>query len=97
MYDNNLKMSDQVAAMRFPDVCPALNPAKGNMIMSAGDFLEIFAEPNVYDCVATCFLVPGGIWVNLGSLLYHYSGRRKEDSIEPTFETLITIIEMIGF
>ena len=41
MYDNNLKMSDQVAAMRFPDVCPALNPAKGNMIMSAGDFLEV--------------------------------------------------------
>ena len=35
--------------------------------------------------------------MNLGPLLYHYSGMPNEDSIEPTFENLITIIEMVGF
>lgn len=42
-------------------------------------------------------LKPGGIWVNLGPLLYHFSDIQGENSIEPTFENLELIIKMVGF
>lgn len=42
-------------------------------------------------------LKPGGIWVNLGPLLYHYSDVRFEGSIEPTYEDLVLIIRAVGF
>ncbi|XP_004530442.1 carnosine N-methyltransferase isoform X1 [Ceratitis capitata] len=114
-YVNNLRMADQVAPVRFPDVSPAANPPKGNIMMAAGDFLEVYKTPNSYDCVATCFFIdcannivdfietifrilkPGGIWVNLGPLLYHFSDIQGENSIEPTFENLELIIKMAGF
>ncbi|XP_023168955.1 carnosine N-methyltransferase isoform X2 [Drosophila hydei] len=114
-YVNNMRRADQVAAVRFPDVCPVRNPPKGNIEMAAGDFLEVYKSPNAYNCVATCFfidcannvidfvrtiykiLVPGGIWVNLGPLLYHYSDINGQNSIEPTYEDLIIIMESIGF
>ncbi|XP_017871514.1 PREDICTED: carnosine N-methyltransferase isoform X1 [Drosophila arizonae] len=114
-YVNNMRRADQVASVRFPDVCPVRNPPKGNIEMAAGDFLEVYKSPNAYNCVATCFfidcannvidfvrtiyriLVPGGIWVNLGPLLYHYSDVNGQNSIEPTYEDLIIIMESIGF
>ncbi|XP_030378576.1 carnosine N-methyltransferase isoform X2 [Scaptodrosophila lebanonensis] len=114
-YVNNKHRADQVAAVRFPDVCPVLNPPKGHIEMAAGDFLEVYKTSNTYNCVATCFfidcannvidfirtiykiLVPGGIWVNLGPLLYHYSDLSDQNSIEPTYEDLVIIMESIGF
>ncbi|KFB43265.1 AGAP007115-PA-like protein [Anopheles sinensis] len=42
-------------------------------------------------------LKPGGIWVNLGPLLYHFSDVPHEGSIEPTYEDLIEIIRSLGF
>lgn len=42
-------------------------------------------------------LKPGGIWINLGPLLYHYSDVEDEGSIEPTYEDLIIIIKALGF
>ncbi|XP_017850393.1 carnosine N-methyltransferase [Drosophila busckii] len=114
-YVNNMRRVDQVAAVHFPDVCPVLNPPKGNIEMAAGDFLEVYKTPNAYNCVATCFfidcannvidfvrtiykiLAPGGIWVNLGPLLYHYSDVKGQNSIEPSYEDLIIIMESIGF
>lgn len=42
-------------------------------------------------------LKPGGIWVNLGPLLYHYSDIQYEGSIEPTYEDLVLIIRAVGF
>ncbi|EDV32742.2 uncharacterized protein Dana_GF22187, isoform A [Drosophila ananassae] len=114
-YVNNLRREDQVAAVRFPDICPLKNPPKGHFEIAAGDFLEVYKTPHTYNCVATCFfidcannvidfirtiykiLVPGGIWVNLGPLLYHYSDVSGQNSIEPTFEDLCIIMESIGF
>ncbi|XP_030567918.1 carnosine N-methyltransferase isoform X1 [Drosophila novamexicana] len=114
-YVNNMRRADQVASVRFPDVCPVRNPPKGNIEMAAGDFLEVYKTPDAYNCVATCFfidcannvidfirtiykiLVPGGIWVNLGPLLYHYSDINGQNSIEPTYEDLIIIMESVGF
>ncbi|XP_050074926.1 carnosine N-methyltransferase [Anopheles maculipalpis] len=42
-------------------------------------------------------LKPGGIWVNLGPLLYHFSDVPGEGSIEPTYEDLLDIIRSLGF
>lgn len=42
-------------------------------------------------------LKPGGIWINLGPLLYHYSDVPGEQSIEPTFEDLLSVMKNIGF
>ncbi|XP_053695942.1 carnosine N-methyltransferase [Sabethes cyaneus] len=42
-------------------------------------------------------LKPGGIWINLGPLLYHFSDVPHENSIEPTYEDLIVIVRACGF
>lgn len=42
-------------------------------------------------------LKPGGIWINLGPLLYHFSDVPNEQSIEPTYEDLVVIIRSVGF
>ncbi|KAM7347967.1 carnosine N-methyltransferase unmet isoform 2-T2 [Cochliomyia hominivorax] len=114
-HDNNLHRADQVAAVRFPDVCPLKNRPKGVLSVVAGDFLEVYKTPAIYNCVATCFfidcannvvdfietiyhiLVPGGIWINLGPLLYHFSDIQNEESIEPTFEDIMLVINSVGF
>ena len=41
--------------------------------------------------------VPGGVWINLGPLLYHYSDIPGENSIEPTYEMVKEIIQDVGF
>lgn len=83
--------------------------------MTAGDFLEVYVNPDEWHCVATCFFIdcapnvvefietiyrilkPGGIWINLGPLLYHYSDVTNHQSIEPSFEVLKEVIRKIGF
>lgn len=42
-------------------------------------------------------LRPGGIFINFGPLLYHFSDAPNELSIEPSYEDLREIIEKIGF
>lgn len=42
-------------------------------------------------------LIPGGIWINLGPLLYHFSDIQNEESIEPTFEDIMLVINSVGF
>ncbi|CAB0007354.1 unnamed protein product [Nesidiocoris tenuis] len=42
-------------------------------------------------------LKPGGFWINLGPLQYHFSNSTEEESIEPTFEDVKLIIESAGF
>lgn len=42
-------------------------------------------------------LKPGGIWINLGPLLYHYSDMKNQQSIEPSFEVVSQVIKQIGF
>jgi N2227-like protein len=41
--------------------------------------------------------VPGGVWINLGPLLYHYADIPGENSIEPTYEMVKEIIQDVGF
>ena len=42
-------------------------------------------------------LKSGGVWINLGPLLYHFSDVKGEDSIEPDYTTLKAIIKDLGF
>lgn len=42
-------------------------------------------------------LKPGGVWINLGPLLYHYSDVAGEISIEPTYEMVRDIVQQVGF
>lgn len=114
-YCNNLRNGDQTQYILFPDVNPSDLPADSSFSMAAGDFLEVYSENDVWDCVATCFfldtanniityietiwniLKPGGIWVNLGPLLYHFADMQNENSIEPSYETVREIIQSVGF
>uniref|UniRef100_A0A8D8VEF9 Carnosine N-methyltransferase n=1 Tax=Cacopsylla melanoneura TaxID=428564 RepID=A0A8D8VEF9_9HEMI len=54
---------------------------------------------NIVSFIETIFniLTPGGIWINLGPLLYHYSNTPNEDSIEPSYEVVKQVIQGIGF
>ena len=42
-------------------------------------------------------LKKGGIWINLGPLLYHFCDTSHELSIEPSYEDIHDIIEKTGF
>ncbi|CAH1789883.1 unnamed protein product, partial [Owenia fusiformis] len=42
-------------------------------------------------------LKPGGVWINLGPLLYHFADLTNEESIELSYEDLKHVIEKIGF
>jgi len=112
-FNNNFKTEDQLVSYLIPDIDTSLPGA--NLSMCAGDFLEIYKERDMWDCVATCFFVdtarnivkyvdviynilkPGGVWVNMGPLLYHYSDMPNESSIELSYEQLKSVIQNIGF
>ncbi|XP_022656068.1 carnosine N-methyltransferase-like isoform X2 [Varroa jacobsoni] len=54
---------------------------------------------NVIEYIETIHkcLRPGGYWLNLGPLMYHYADMLKEESIEPSFEDIKSISQEIGF
>lgn len=54
---------------------------------------------NIYTFIEQIYhiLKPGGIWVNLGPLQYHFSTTLSEDSLEPSYEEVKEIIRSIGF
>ncbi|KJE94114.1 hypothetical protein, variant [Capsaspora owczarzaki ATCC 30864] len=54
---------------------------------------------NILDYVETIMnvLQPGGIWINLGPLLYHFSDTPGETSVELSFEELRHVILSYGF
>ena len=117
-FTNNLESRDQLATVSFPDTDPNLLPEDARFSMAAGNFLEVYSEPEYVasqDAVVTCFfmdcahnilefvqvihrvLKQGGVWINLGPLLYHFSDQRGEDSIEPPWSCLRAVIQDMGF
>lgn len=54
---------------------------------------------NIVDYIETIekLLKPGGIWINLGPLLYHYEGMDREKSLELTLEEVLDVIKAYGF
>lgn len=54
---------------------------------------------NFIDYIRRIFMIlkPGGIWINLGPLTYHFSGVKNEISIEAPYETVKQAMVSIGF
>ncbi|XP_018615531.1 carnosine N-methyltransferase isoform X1 [Scleropages formosus] len=114
-FSNNKRSLDQIRPIKFPDVNPQSLPANSDFSMVAGDFLEVYTEPNTWDCVTTCFFIdtahnvidyietiwnilkPGGAWINLGPLLYHFENMANELSIELSYEDVKAAILQYGF
>ena len=42
-------------------------------------------------------LKPGGLWINLGPLLYHFEGMKNEMSIDLSLEEVKTVATNLGF
>ncbi|KAL4717871.1 hypothetical protein ACJJTC_005716 [Scirpophaga incertulas] len=59
----------------------------------------IDCAPNVIEFVERIYAIlkPGGYWINLGPLLYHYSDMTTENSIEPPYDILVEVIRDVGF
>lgn len=59
----------------------------------------IDCAPNVVEYIETIhhILKPGGLWINIGPLLYHYSDMKNQQSIEPSFEVVVEVIKKVGF
>ena len=114
-YTNNVRSEDQLSAVRFPDINPGELPPTSDFSMAAGNFIEIYKEPNSWQCITTSYfidtannvvdyietiwniLTPGGVWINLGPLLYHYADLNSEQSIEPSYEIIKEVILSFGF
>ncbi|KAF8953329.1 N2227-domain-containing protein [Flammula alnicola] len=108
-------------AISIPDVSPSDLPPGSDFSLVAGDFEEIYGDPEVtqsgeWDAVLTCFfidtaknivkylriihriLAPGGIWINLGPLLWHWENNNSNDpSIELDLEEVKALARTIGF
>jgi carnosine N-methyltransferase len=54
---------------------------------------------NVVEYLQTIYAIlkKGGIWVNIGPLLYHYSEMAGEMSIELTWEEVLEVAKRVGF
>ena len=54
---------------------------------------------NIVEYLQTIYAIlkKGGLWVNVGPLLYHYSEMAGETSIELTWEEVLTVARQIGF
>ncbi|XP_061117302.1 carnosine N-methyltransferase isoform X2 [Conger conger] len=56
-FSNNKRSADQARPVTFPDVNPQSLPPNSDFSMVAGDFQEVYTEPNSWDCVTTCFFI----------------------------------------
>ncbi|KXS17597.1 N2227-domain-containing protein [Gonapodya prolifera JEL478] len=48
------------------------------------------------DVIHSC-LVPGGVWINLGPLLYHFEGSEEEPTVELSLEEVQSVASQFGF
>ncbi|CAH0716970.1 unnamed protein product, partial [Brenthis ino] len=110
---NNLSSEHQIQAASFPDVPPStrhshFSIAAGDFLKVYTEYDEwhsiatcffIDCAPNVIEFVERIYAIlrPGGYWINLGPLLYHYSDMPTEFSIEPPYDILLDIIKDVGF
>ncbi|XP_045782776.1 carnosine N-methyltransferase isoform X3 [Maniola jurtina] len=112
-YVNHLTSEHQIQAATFPDVPPTtrlshFSIAAGDFLKVYTEMDEwhcvatcffIDCAPNVIEFIERIYAIlrPGGYWINLGPLLYHYSDMPTESSIEPPYDILLEIIKDVGF
>jgi carnosine N-methyltransferase len=54
---NIREFTDQIRAVNVPDVPPSDVPRNAEFSMVAGDFLQVYDDPNAWDAVLTCFFI----------------------------------------
>ena len=54
---NVILNKDQVRTVKIPDIDPQDLDSSCNFSMAAGDFLEVYTEPNTWDAVVMCFFL----------------------------------------
>lgn len=110
---NNLSAEHQTAVVKFPDIIPTPSTAGFSMaagdfldIYRIENEWDCIATCFFIDCASNIvafveaiykILKPGGVWVNLGPLLYHYADMKYEHSVEPSYAVLCEVIKNIGF
>ncbi|TDH66032.1 hypothetical protein CCR75_008119 [Bremia lactucae] len=112
---NALTVTDLLRPVTIPDVAPAelLGRSHGTTValdfsMCAGEFLEAYADdkaPNVIEYIAAFerMLKPGGYWINLGPLLYHWQDSSGDDderygqSVELSYEEIKHVMTTYNF
>lgn len=112
-YCNNIRAEDQMAEARFPDVKPTAPQGNFSMSAGdflevytkeaewdcVATCFFIDCAQNVAEFIDAIYYIlkPGGLWINLGPLLYHYSDVKNEKSVEPSFEVVCNAIKSVGF
>ncbi|VVC89681.1 carnosine N-methyltransferase [Leptidea sinapis] len=112
-YVNHMTSEHQIVPAKFPDVSPSCHQSNFSIaagdflkVYTLTDEWDCVATcffidcaPNVIEFIERIYdiLRPGGMWINLGPLLYHYSDMPNEISIEPPYDILVDIIKDVGF
>ncbi|KAK7933880.1 hypothetical protein WMY93_004776 [Mugilogobius chulae] len=115
LFSSNFVLNRCEKSHPIPRRKPQSLPPSSDFSMVAGDFAEVYTEPDSWDCVATCFFIdtahnvieyietiwkilkPGGVWINLGPLLYHFENMANELSVELSYEDIKAAIVKFGF
>ncbi|CAJ0759840.1 21665_t:CDS:2 [Entrophospora sp. SA101] len=103
---------DQLVPVYIPDVMPSSIPPESDFSMVAGDFTEVYGDnqhigrlkihytaKNIIEYIELFhrILKPGGLWINIGPLLYHYENTPGEMSIELSLEEVKMVVKKTGF
>ncbi|KAJ3217454.1 Chromodomain-helicase-DNA-binding protein 1-like [Dinochytrium kinnereticum] len=108
----------QLQSVTIPDEYPGDIPETAAFSMVAGDFLEVYSQPDQlgkFDSIVTCYFIdtakniihylevishalkPGGLWINMGPLLYHFEGMKSEISVDLNLEEVKAVAKKFGF
>ncbi|BGP54639.1 hypothetical protein JCM8202v2_002226 [Rhodotorula sphaerocarpa] len=97
-FSHHRSSANLLRTVSFPDLVPRRD-VKLNFV--PGDFLELFRAPNTHDAVVTLFFIdttlfgllkPGGIWINIGPLLYY-----GNPAMELPLEDVLRLVKLVGF
>ncbi|KAI8999426.1 N2227-like protein-domain-containing protein [Gaertneriomyces semiglobifer] len=117
-FTNHTSARSLLRPVTVPDTVASNIPPTADFSMVAGDFTEVYAEPeqaSSWDVVVTCFFIDtaknfveyvevirkilknGGLWINLGPLLWHWEGSQNDVSVELGLDEVMDIIKEYGF
>jgi len=112
-FSNNVSTNDQLEEYYIPDVDTSLRDGHLTMLAgdfleiyseneSWNDIVTCFfldTARNVIQYIEHIYklLKPGGSWINIGPLLYHYSDNPGETSLDLSYEQIKQVIIGIGF
>ncbi|KAH9619897.1 hypothetical protein KSS87_013322 [Heliosperma pusillum] len=103
---NSRSDDDQLRPVSIPDILPASAGITEGFSMCGGDFIEVYTDPsqeahNIVEYIEIIWklLKDGGVWINLGPLLYHFAEAYGENemSVELSLEDVKKVALHYGF